>query len=115
MFAECKKRPDHPGSGSPASMSEGRTNGMSVLQTGVPVPSSVRCQVEQVPHGRQQVDAALGDVVGHPGMTRVEVPGRPVGVQREDRYGRVLVALLVLAFESELEAFVHKLTHARFG
>src|ERR1700726_2121886 len=103
MVAEWRNRPLHPGSGPPASMSEGRTNGTSVVQAGVPLPSSLWREVQEMPQGRQQVDAALGDVVGHSGVGTVEVSRGTVGGEREDRDGRVLLARLVLGRQVVLE------------
>src|SRR5207253_59438 len=40
----------------------------SVVQAGVPAAAALRGEVQEVPDGREQVDATLVDVGGHPGM-----------------------------------------------
>src|SRR6516162_10104294 len=106
MLSEWRNRPLHPGSGVPATMSDGRRNGTSVVQFGIPFAPPAWGEVQQMPDRRKQVDAAFEDVVGHLRVAGVEVTRRPVGVEREHRDARVLRTRLVLRAEVVLERTV---------
>ena len=58
-----------------------------VGQLRVPVIASLRREIEQIVDRRQQVDAALLDIVRHPGVGGIRVPQRAVPVSSEDRNG----------------------------
>src|SRR5580692_4850687 len=106
MFAEWRKRPLQPGSGVPLSMAEGRTKGISVVQTGVPFAPTLGRDVEDVPGRREQVDPSFADLVVELRVTRVEVSGRAVRIKGEDGDGRVLLTFVVLRLEVVLERAV---------
>jgi hypothetical protein len=52
-----------------------------------------------MPDRTEQIDSSLIDLVRHVGVRRVEMANVSIGVSREDRDGRMLVAVLVFARE----------------
>jgi hypothetical protein len=56
-----------------------------------------------VPDGSEQIDAALGDLRGHPRMRGVEVEQRALSVAGENGNGGVLMPFSVFAAEVVLE------------
>ena len=69
----------------------------AVGKVGVPVAAALRSEVHEVPDGSEQVDAALGDLGGHPRMRRVEVAHGAPGVTSENGNGGVLMPFAVFA------------------
>src|SRR5439155_8587774 len=68
-----------------------------VVEPCVPRTSPPRCEIEDVPDGGHEIDAPLVDVGRHLRMRAVEVANRSVVIASEDRDGRVLMPLAVLA------------------
>src|SRR4051794_13253476 len=66
----------------------------------------MRRQIQEIPDWREQVDATLGDFVGHAWMPAVEQPDVATRVAREHRDRGVLISLGVLAAEVVLEGTV---------
>ena len=75
----------------------------AVVKAGVPVATALWSEVQEVPDGSEQVDAALLNVGCHPRMRRVKVAQRAVGVAGENGNGRVLMPFAVFAAEVVLE------------
>jgi hypothetical protein len=69
----------------------------------VPVAAALGRQVQEVVDRCQQIDSSFLDILGHPGMRGIDVAERAVTVSREDRDGRILVAVGVLAEQVVLE------------
>ncbi len=65
----------------------GGLNLRPIVQAGVPITASLRCDVEEVPDRSKQIDAALLDFGRHPRVRRVEVAHGAVCVTRENRNG----------------------------
>ncbi len=78
----------------------------AVVEVGVPVSATLRGEVHEVPDWSEQVDAALLDLGGHPGMRGIEVAQGAVGVAGENRNGGVLASFAVFAAEVVLECAV---------
>src|SRR5919108_2120569 len=72
----------------------------------VKVTAPLRCEIENVVHRGQQVDSAFLDILRHPGVCGVNMSESAVAIAREDRDGRVLVALRVLAAKVVFEGAV---------
>src|ERR1043166_2771019 len=87
-------------------LSRGGVDFRAVVETGVPVATTLRSEVQEVPDGSEQVDAPLFDVGRHPRMRAVEVPQRAVGAARENGNGRVLMPFAVFTAEVVLEGAV---------
>src|ERR1700685_2538917 len=66
-----------------------------VRETGIPAAAALRSEVQEVPHRREQIDAALFDVGRHPGMRSVKVMHSTVRASRENRDSRVLCAVAI--------------------
>ena len=71
----------------------GDLNFCAVGKIGVPVAAALRSEVQEVPDGCEQVDAARSDVGGHPRMRGVEVAHGAVGIAGENGNGGVLRCL----------------------
>lgn len=69
----------------------------AVLEAAVPVAAALRRKVQEVPDGSQQIDAALFDVGGHPGMRGVEVVQGAVAIAGENGNGGVLLSFDIFA------------------
>src|ERR1700727_2359227 len=78
----------------------------SVVQAGEPLAPALGREVEDVPHRGQQVDPPLLNVIPHARVAAIEVPGPTLGVEHEDRYGRVLLPVLVFGAEVIVEGVV---------
>src|ERR1700688_3876414 len=78
----------------------------TVVEVGVPLAAALRGEVHEVPDWSEQVDAALLDVGGHPGMRGIEVTQGAVGVAGENRNSGVLTSFAVFAAEVVLEGAV---------
>jgi hypothetical protein len=75
----------------------------AVSKLRIPVTPPLRCEIEDIPDGTQQIEAALLDITGHPRMGAIEVTNGAVTVPREDRDCRVLIPLAVFAAKIVLE------------
>ncbi len=76
----------------------------AVVKARVPVASPLRGEVQEVPDGSEQVDAALADVRSHPRMRGVEVAQGAVSVAGKNGNGRVLMPFAVFSAEVILES-----------
>ena len=55
----------------------------AIVETGVPIATSLWGEVHEVPDGSEQVDAALFDVWGHPGMSGIEMARSAISIAGE--------------------------------
>src|SRR6266545_91307 len=69
----------------------------AVTEFRIPITPALRCQVEDVVNGAQQLEAALLDVFRQRWVSGVKVPKSAVLVSSEDRHRRVLVSLAIFA------------------
>jgi hypothetical protein len=58
-----------------------------VAEAGVPVATALWCEIQEMPHGSQQVDATLLNIGCHSRMCAIEVAYGAVGVAGKDRNG----------------------------
>jgi hypothetical protein len=87
-----------------AALSCAGSRSRSISKRRVPLPASLGRQIHEVPHRREQVDAALLDARPHSRMRGVEVPDDVVGVFRENGDGRILAAVGVFAAKIVFES-----------
>src|ERR1700730_19432408 len=59
-----------------------------------------------MPDRTEQIDSSLIDLLRHVGVRRVEMANVPIGISREDRDGRMLVAVLIFSREVGLKRIV---------
>src|SRR3981081_1850821 len=78
----------------------------AVVQFGGPVAAALWREVQDVPHGVEEVDAALRNVLRQGGVGGVEVPHASIGPAGEDGHRGVLVAVFVLTAKVVLETAV---------
>src|SRR5437867_10344913 len=75
----------------------------SIVESRVPVPSSLRREVKKVVDGAEEIQTAFPDVLRKPRMPRIEVTHRAVFIPRKDRHRGVLPPLPILAEQVVLE------------
>src|SRR5438876_6654496 len=69
----------------------------ALFQLRVPVTSTLRREIQDVPDRTHQIYAALFDLRRHPWMRRVEMVNGAVAIPGEDRNRGILIALPVFA------------------
>jgi hypothetical protein len=65
----------------------------AVVEAGVPLAAALWSEVQEMPDGREEVDAALEDGGRHPRMHGVEMADGAIDVAGENGNGGVLLAL----------------------
>src|SRR6202021_228722 len=66
-------------------LASGSLNFGAVGEAGVPIAAALRRQVQKMPDGREQIDAALVDLRAHPRMRGIKVAHQAISIAGETR------------------------------